>query len=339
MHVAPDRLALVAVGRQRDRHAAAQERPQRGGGRAAPALGDLDLLAGARGLGGELLEPARRAGRPRSARSSGRMLTKCAITTRCGRSSARARRGQDRVDHLLGARSPAAIRSRTSRGCVGPSAQRHLVVGGVDRVDAVDAVRAGRARRWCRAASPRSRSAAAPRSRARSRCDRLDVARHPVGVGAHVVDAAERDQPERLGTRRCCPRCGRGRRRTSSARACPASAFTTRSPPRGAAGPRCRRTRRSAPGRSAPSRCPRTASGPSGIGVPSASPIASRGMSTPAAMVSGIVPGKRALTSSSAGSPSASTLTCTLATVVSPISVGDLAREASRAPRRAACGR
>ena len=40
----------------------------------------------------------------------------------------------------------------------------------------------------------------------------------------------------------------------------------------------------------------------------------------PAAIVSGIVPGKRALTSSSAGSPAASSLTCTLATVVSPIS-------------------
>jgi len=62
-------------------------------------------------------------------------------------------------------------------------------------------------------------------------------------------------------------------------------------------------------------------SGPSGIGVPSASPIASRGMSTPAPIVSGIVPGKRALTSSRAGSPSAAPLTCTFATVVSPISL------------------
>ena len=42
-------------------------------------------------------------------------------------------------------------------------------------------------------------------------------------------------------------------------------------------------------------------------------------MSTPAATVSGIVPGKRALTSSSAGSPVASSLTWTLATVVRPI--------------------
>ncbi len=99
-----------------------------------------------------------------------------------------------------------------------------------------------------------------------------------------------------------------------------ASAFTPRSPPRGAAGRRCRRSRRSAPGRSAPSRCPRTAAGRPGSACRVASPMASRGMSTPAAIVSGIVPGKRALTSSSAGSPAASTLTWTLATVVRPIS-------------------
>ena len=87
----------------------------------------------------------------------------------------------------------------------------------------------------------------------------------------------------------------------------------------GPASARSPRSRRSAPRDGGPWRGPRTAAGRPRIGVPSASATQSAGMLTPLATVSGIVPGKRGLTSSSAGTPWTSPLTWTFATDVSPM--------------------
>ena len=197
--VATDRLALVAVGRERDRDPVAQERAQRGGGRAAPALGDLDLLAGPRGLGREPLEPAR--GQVVLAQPDLREDAPEVRDHHVLRAIEGARgRGQDRVDHLRGAQvaggDPLAHLARMGR----PLGQRHLVVGGVDRVDAVDlrrqVERAGRVEQL--GLDP---AAQLHRGLAAQPPDRLDVLGDPVGVDPHVVDAPERGQPERLALR------------------------------------------------------------------------------------------------------------------------------------------
>ena len=198
----------------------AQERAQRRRGRAAPALGDLDLLAGARGLGGEAVEPVSRAGRPRSARSSAGCSRKCAITTRCGRSSARA--VEVRIASITASAvevaglDPLAHLARVRRAF----GERDLVVGGVDGVDAVDAVRAGRARRVVSSSlasiPQRSSTSVSPRSRGHRR----DVLGHPVGA-TRARDRRSRARSARAPRPpRCCPRSGPCRRRTSSARAC-----------------------------------------------------------------------------------------------------------------------
>ena len=73
---------------------------------------------------------------------------------------------------------------------------------------------------------------------------------------------------------------------------------------------------------------------PGGIGSPSASFTHSFGMSTPLATVSGIVPGKRGLTSSRAGSPVSAPLTWTFATPVRPIVSATLRPNSSSASSR-----
>ena len=107
-------------------------------------------------------------------------------------------RRQDRCDHPIGAQvttgDPLAHLARMG----GAFLERHLVVGGVDRVDALDPVRQVERARGVEqlrldpaAQLDRGRGAQPPH--------RLDVRADPVRVRAHVVDAAERGQPERLG--------------------------------------------------------------------------------------------------------------------------------------------
>src|SRR6202012_3872977 len=141
--------------------------------------------------------------------------------------------------------------------------------------------------------------------------------RHPAGVLAYVVDQAQRPQAALPGGgdvfgQRAGPVGERGVDVEILVQLDPGGQDVTCSSPDTSAGS----TKHSSRNRTtASSRKSRWA----GSRWPSRACSASRGMSTPAAMVSPSVPGIRGLSSSSAGQPSRSRLHCTLATNVTPV--------------------
>ena len=164
---------------------------------AAPALGDLDRLAGPGGLGGEVVEQ-----RGRDVRLGQTELRQDAQEVgdddALGPVERPCRRLDERLQHGIGRQlaglEPHAHVARVVR----PVGERHLVVGGVDRIDAVVGLGQveGAAGVEQLGLDPAAQLDVGRRA---DPADGGDVVGHPVGARAHVVHAGQLGEPERLG--------------------------------------------------------------------------------------------------------------------------------------------